>query len=75
MALYISALLLLGIAATGDFLIDYCETKKSAQGARSLRQMRFHSMPSTQRAEDFSVAAFRRYRAEKLRSLDSHTAL
>lgn len=27
MALYISALLFLGIAATGDFLIDYCETK------------------------------------------------
>lgn len=38
----------LGIAATGDFHIDHCATKKSVQGARSSRQMQFHSMPNVQ---------------------------
>lgn len=40
--------------------------QKSAQGARSLRQMQFHSMPNAQRPEilwDFSVSNVRRYNA------------
>lgn len=39
----------LGIAATGDFHIDYCaKKKKSLQGTGSSRQMQFHSMPNVQ---------------------------
>lgn len=40
----------LGIAATGDFHIDYCPTttKKISSRSRSSRQMQFHSMPNVQ---------------------------